>query len=871
MDLITSHINADFDTFASMLAAKKLYPEATVAFSGSIEKGLKSALASLTIDFPIKRPKDIDLGGVTRLILVDVRHKSRIGPFSELIGRRGVVVHIYDHHPASGDDIKADILAECPYGSTTTLLTLIIRDRGIGLSPQEATILMAGVYEDTGFLSYPATTEKDYEAAAFLLSKKADLSRVASMLKKEMTPEEVSLLDMLLKSETVYPAGGIEVAIVEGYLEGHKADISTMAHRIMDIRGCAALFMLVETDGRVHIVARSAAKKVDAGVVLRTLGGGGHATAASATIRDATLIQAKDRLVSALKETIRPDRTASDIMSTPAITVPHAIDMQDGLALLKRYNINAAPVEENGAIRGVITRQVLDRAIYHGLSTRGVSEFMTTEFDSVAPDASIEEIREKVMGLGTRLLPVIKDNRISGVITRTDIIRLLEDELKKQGSVKVAAKKNLGRVLEERFPGWLIEVLRNAGKTAEGLSFKAYAVGGFVRDILLNRENLDVDIVIEHGDGVVFAEKFARQFGLRMKSHQRFKTAVIVFPGGFKLDVATARLEYYERPGALPTVEESSLKLDLYRRDFIINTLAICLNPDIFGVLIDFFGAEKDVRDKTIRVLHNLSFVEDPTRALRAVRFSEKFGFKISSHTLMLIKNSLRLDVFRALSGARLMAELKNILAEDSAAKSINRLHALGLLPLIHKGITWDAEGEALFERTKEAVAWHRLLYARDKAEAWLTLFLALTDGLKQDELIDLAKRLSISGKKRLLALSSRQAGLDALKSIESGGVKKGSVLWKALKPLPMEVIIYLIAKTDKEAAKKQISAYVTRLKDMSPILKGEDIKRLGVTEGPEMGGILNLLLEKRLDNEAETREDELNIVRQFISKKDRC
>ncbi len=871
MDLITSHINADFDTFASMLAAKKLYPEAVVAFSGSIEKALKSALPSLDAGFPIKKIKDISLAGVTRLILVDVRHKSRIGPFSELVGRDGVIIHIYDHHPAADDAIKADLLVEGPYGSTTTLLSLIIRDMGIGLSSEEATILMAGIYEDTGFLSHPSTTEKDYEAAAFLLSKKADLSRVASLLKKELTPEEVSLLNMLLESESAYSTDGVLVALTEGYLENYTGDISALAHRIMDIRQCPALFMLVDSDGRVHIVARSRVGKVDAGAVMRALGGGGHPSAASATIRDCTLIQAKERLISALREVIRPERTAMDIMSTPAITVPHTMDMNFAMDSLKRYNINAAPVVEHGIMRGIITRQVLDKAIYHGLGARPVSEFMTTEFAGVSPDASIEEIREKVMGLGARLLPVIKDNGVSGVITRTDMIRLLEDELKKQERARGAAKKNLGRTIEDRLPGWLTGVLKNAGRVADGMSLKAYAVGGFVRDILLDRENLDVDIVVEGGDGIAFAEKFAREFRLRIKSHQRFKTSVIVFPDGFKLDVATARLEYYERPGALPTVEESSLKLDLYRRDFIMNTLAVSLNPDSFGALIDFFGAEKDIKDKTIRVLHNLSFVEDPTRALRAVRFSEKFGFRISSHTLMLIKNSLRLDCFRALSGARLMAELKNILTEDSAINSIKRLKELGLLSLIHKGITWDAEREAFFERTKEANTWLRLLYTKDKAEAWLALFLSLTDTLTEDELKDLTKRLSISGKKRLLALSSRQAGLLALKAIESGGMKKGSELWKALKPMPMEVIIYLIAKTGKEAAKMRISSYVTRLKDSSPLLKGEDIKKLGISEGPEIGVVLDLLLEKRLDGEALTREDELEIVRRRVSKKGLC
>lgn len=153
-------------------------------------------------------------------------------------------------------------------------------------------------------------------------------------------------------------------------------------------------------------------------------------------------------------------------------------------------------------------------------------------------------------------------------------------------------------------------------------------MGGFVKDVFLYQENLDIDVVIE-GDGIEFARALAASLGGRVRSHEEFRIAVVILSNGRKIDVATARLEYYKSPGAFPTVETGSIKLDLYRRDFTINTLAIKLNPGRFGTLIDFFGAQKDLKRKMIRVLHNLSFVEDPTRVFRAVRFEQRFGFRI--------------------------------------------------------------------------------------------------------------------------------------------------------------------------------------------------------------------------------------------------
>ncbi|MBI3755461.1 MAG: CCA tRNA nucleotidyltransferase, partial [Deltaproteobacteria bacterium] len=434
--------------------------------------------------------------------------------------------------------------------------------------------------------------------------------------------------------------------------------------------------------------------------------------------------------------------------------------------------------------------------------------------------------------------------------------------------------KAVTRLMEEQLPEKVVAILRDAGKVADELGCRAYVVGGFVRDLILRYENLDVDMVIE-GEGIAFANAFAKRFGCRVKSHERFGTAVIVFPDRFKIDVATARLEYYEKPGALPTVELSSLKLDLYRRDFTINTLAAVLNPRNFGELIDFFGAQRDIKEKAIRVLHNLSFVEDPTRLLRAIRFEQRYGFTMAKHTQSLIKNAVKLNLLQRISGERFLNELKAIFEEENFLSAVNRIKEFNLVKYIHPAINLNEEEMAILERARDVLTWYKLLYMEDKIEDWLVLFLAISDQLKDDEILEVGKRLSIIGKYRMNVLIARADARKALNmlqlkltpvSFKQGKILKNSDVYKMLKPLPIENILHIMAKTVSSNTKKAISNYITHLKACKPLLHGDDLKRLGVPEGPLYSEILSLLLEKRLDEKIKTKADEEKMVKEILS-----
>jgi tRNA nucleotidyltransferase (CCA-adding enzyme) len=257
-------------------------------------------------------------------------------------------------------------------------------------------------------------------------------------------------------------------------------------------------------------------------------------------------------------------------------------------------------------------------------------------------------------------------------------------------------KRICKEILAERLPDNITGLLKSAGRYAEDMGFRAFVVGGLVRDLVLNRENFDIDLVIE-GEGVRFAEEFARVYDANIQYYTKFGTATLMFPDGCRLDIATARSETYEHPAALPKVLPGSIRDDMRRRDFTINTLAISLNPAYFGELLDFFKGSDDIKRKLIRVLHDLSFIDDPTRVFRAVRFEQRLDFRIESSTEKLVRDAVTKNLFDLLADYRVFSELRLILQEKDPLRVLKRLEWFGILSLIRPRIESNREIRRLF------------------------------------------------------------------------------------------------------------------------------------------------------------------------------
>nr|MCU0563177.1 CBS domain-containing protein [Desulfobacterales bacterium] len=634
------------------------------------------------------------------------------------------------------------------------------------------------------------------------------------------------------------------------------------------------IFALALMESKVYIVARSRIEEVDVGAVLGALGGGGHAYAAAATVKGQTLTQTEHQLLAVLYERIKTRRVAASLMSSPAIAVEPGVSCEEANGVLTRYNINALLVVRKADgredLRGYITRQVIEKALFHKLGAVPVREYMSTEVASVGPEADLREIQKKIMDHKQRILPVLDDGRIAGVITRTDLLNVLvgRDEppsaLEPLRDAFNPRRRNIARFMQERLPRHVAGRLREIGSVADAMGCGAYAVGGFVRDLFLYRGDEDLDIVIE-GDGIAFAREYGRISGARIHTHEKFGTAVIIYPDGFTIDVASARMEYYKFPAALPVVELSSIKLDLYRRDFTINTLAVQLNPERFGILIDFFNAQKDIKEKAIRVLHNLSFVEDPTRVFRAIRFEQRFGFTIGRLTTGLIQNAVRMDFFRELSGRRVFNELQLILQEENPAAAVARLNDFGLLRVVHPGLVCDKAMLARLNAVQQVLSWYDLLFLNESYMKWAVYFLALIHRCETQQAREICSRFELAPRLQTLFVEGRAAAEDCLHGLTRRLPADNRTLYRQLDGFRTELVLFMMAAAEQEKVKRAVSHYVTALRRTTTSLKGRDLKALGVPPGPIYREVLQALLDARLNERVRTREEELDLARELI------
>lgn len=870
--VITAHANADFDALAAMIAASRLYPDAVLIFPGSQEKNLRNYfIQSTTYLFNFKSFKDIDPSDVDLLVIVDTRQKSRVAHVQALLDKPGIRIHVFDHHPDTEEDVAAEYSRVVFWGSTTTIIIHELMAKGLVPTIEEATVLGLGIFEDTGSFTFSSTTPQDFSAAAWLRQHGMDLGVISDLLARDLSSEQIRVLSELIESAKTHDFHGIKVVVAEVSTEEFISDFAYLVHKFIDMENIRVMFALGRMGDRIHVVARSRSSEVNVGFICSFFGGGGHGYAASATVKDKTLSEVRDELLGLLYSHINPQIVAGSLMSKPPVVIESGRSMADAAELMMRFGLKSVAVVAPGGMRcvGVLEQNIADKGVAHGLREVPLAEYMLTDYARVSPTADLHQVMEIIIGKRQRFLPVVEGEEIVGVITRTDLVNLLVEQSARIPEAIMPDRKrdrNIRPVMRTRLAGSIIALLEQAGQLAHDLGYKIYAVGGFVRDILLGRPNLDIDLVVE-GDGIQFARELAKARQGRVKEHLKFKTAVVVFPDGQRIDVATARLEYYEYPTALPTVELSSIKMDLYRRDFTVNALALNLSPGHFGQLMDFFGAQRDIKEKTIRVLHSLSFVEDPTRILRAVRFEQRFSFRIDGQTLRLIKNAVQLNLFSKLSGTRLTHELQLILNEENVLECLSRLQELKLLAAIHPLLNMDAERQRVLMELHKVHNWYALLYLESPVNTWRLYMLGLTMGAERDQLEGICRRLHFSDRdlRDFMTLRDHLGEALARLMVWQDGQSSMSDIFFTLDALPIEGVLFLMARSRREVMRKNISQYLTRLRSQELFIDGADLKALGLQSGPGFARILRRVRAAAVDGEAANRERQLELAKTLV------
>lgn len=405
-------------------------------------------------------------------------------------------------------------------------------------------------------------------------------------------------------------------------------------------------------------------------------------------------------------------------------------------------------------------------------------------------------------------------------------------------------------------------------------NYPVYIVGGFVRDLILGVEDFDLDIVIE-GDGIHFAKELSHRLKADFIKHRRFQTATIVikdkthpqgklFGSGTKIDIATARKEIYEQPAALPRVSPGTIKDDLGRRDFSINAMAVSISRYTFGQLVDFYDSREDLRNKRIRVLHSLSFIDDPTRLLRIIRFEQRFNFKLEKTTLRLFKEAVGLKMLQKVHKHRLRDELISIFKEPQAVRCIKRVYDLCGFEFIHQDLRISNKMPAMLKKVDEIHIWFRNNFPHKREIKLRALYLAvLLEGLSSLTLRKVLMEFAFHKSESRIALSYKSDTQKlSLKLKESASP---SSIYKILEPLRYEVIILTLAKCNQAKIKNKIIDFLRLYNGSRVSISGHELKELGVKPGPDFKEILKTLLYAKLDKKFHTKEEELSYLRNII------
>lgn len=903
--VILTHERTDFDALASLLGAALLFPNALPVLPHQLNRNVREFLALYRNQFPFLQRKELPRTPVERVILVDTRSANLPKGVQDT-----TQFQVIDHH-SFGSKVPADweFWSEA-VGANTTLLVEKLMERHHSITPVQATLLALGIHEDTGSLTYASTTARDVLALAWLMQPEhaVNLEVLREFLQHPLDSEQRSLLQILIDQSHFIEIDGHTVVIACAEAPDPESELSTLAHRLRNFHECDAVFMVVRLDDMIQMVARSSTDAIDVGEVARQLGGGGHARAAAASLHTFSLTQIADQIVRLLHQQERPTINVGQIMSLgrPQMLAPtQSID--EAAVLMRRYGHEGFPVVEVGidgrdVLLGVITRREADRAMTHELGNATVRRFMQAGQFTAHPSDSIQQLRQLMIESGWGQIPVVDDEgAIIGIVTRTDLIKLWDD---------IPFPQQRRAEIDERLHNSLApaqyRLLQRIGAEVEAMGFAVYVVGGFVRDLLVDEQfsvtsqrpspqSVDMDIVIE-GDAIALAERIQARYGGRIVLHRRFGTAkwllhhteqpvdvaALLAPvaSGTEgseivkergrgaeeqmeelpehLDFVTARTEFYTAPTVLPTVEQGSIKLDLHRRDFTINTLALCLNPDRWGELLDFYGGVKDLAEGVVRVLHSLSFVDDPTRILRAVRYEQRFDFQIESRTLELLHDAVVL--LDRVTAARLRHEFERILQERTPEKALQRLTDLQILQQLHPDLTIDAQIIAHFVALRKLFTTQQLpnILATEAVERLYWGLLARPLPAETHQI--LIERLGLRGETQRL-MEGLCAIHEQIATLASPTLKPSTAV--AILDQSTDAALALYIALDLEPSVTTVlQTYVNQWQQLRPSLDGRDLQELGIPRGPLYGQILGAIRAALLDGQIASRDEEIALAK---------
>lgn len=860
--VILGHAGADFDCVASMAGLSRLYAGAVPVLPGSLEPNVEEFLRLYEGRFRfVHVPAPVLLReGIGTVILADTIVATRLGEYKEALSLPGIRLIAYDHHEpnsASMAHIDEGHIRKC--GATSSLVTAALREQLVPVNPDEATLLALGIYEDTGSLLFPETTAFDVEQAAYLLKAGASLSMVARYVTTYLVPEQQTALENALTSAQIRTVAGAQIAFAIVHAERNVGNLSVIVHRLAQIIKAEALFLIYQTPQALYVLGRSD-RLLNVAELLAPIGGAGRIHAAATILRDGTSAEAaQDRIVHAIETRSSQQRqVVREIMTPSPATVSQDRFAEEALQTMINLGFSVLPVERDGLIVGTVAKKTLEKSSLSRLQQKPVHYFLNTRIPAVRLTATVEELIQAFGTYNTGLLLIMDQERLLGVVSRSDVLRYLNSTEHPQRVMGMQTVRTVSRSDLDRLGGrGTSAALARIGMIGEVSDNRAYLVGGSVRDILIGRPPNDFDIVTEKDVSGV-AAAVAKAFGTSVISYGRFMTHKIRIRQR-EYDFAAARLEYYDFPGSLPTVAPASLMKDLLRRDFTVNALAMSLSGSDFGSVVDATGGLADLETRTIRMTYADSFIEDPARILRAVSAQTRLGFLLEDGTIQKAREALELGLLNVRRNRRAQDELKELLSGGMRVACIKSLCSLGCGLMGLRLVTPRAARLQLFGSLYGAG--HAGMRV-PVASRWIAPLLIWLDDIASSELQEVLKDFGLSDR-AAMACRSWQRKERALRRLLEQEAYTVSATAARLQDVPLPVLSILEAhlSMSSNTGPRERLTRVLSLMSQPPLISGEDVVKLGIPEGRRVGLLLDQVRRLQLDGAITSRKEALTYL----------
>lgn len=903
-----------------------LYPGARVVLTGGSHPTVRQFLAFHRDQFALIERRAVNPTAIRSISVVDTQWRDRLGKAADWLALPNLEISIYDHHMEGVSDIPAQRTWIETVGATTTLVVERLQQKGLTVTPSEATVMALGIHADTGSLTFEQSTARDAAALTWLMQHGASVPTIAQYANPGLSPLLQELLSVALTELQTETQQGHTLAWVMLDTPEYVPGLSTLASQLMNLTESDVLLLaarygrgksievgveaLEETapagqlpDARLTIIGRSRPSTQGSGVNLsplfHALGGGGHSSAAAVTLRTSDPAAVLADLVQAVRASVRPSSTARQMMSAPVRTIRPETTIAEAQRILLRYGHSGlSVVDEHDQLVGIISRRDLDLALHHGFSHAPVKGYMTTSLKTITPDTSLAEMESLMVTYDIGRLPVLQDGELVGIVTRTDVLRqVLQREREAAGDDGNDGEEQgqwgslcpvpavIWQMLGDRLADPLWNLLTKTADLAAARGWQLYMVGGAVRDLLLADANAllipDVDLVVDgfhhsadQAAGVALAREIEQSYPrVRLQVHGRFQTAALTWHhdptlDSLWLDIATARTEFYPYPAANPEVEASSIRQDLYRRDFTMNALAIRLTEPRRGELLDFFGGLIDLQKRQIRVLHVNSFIEDPTRIYRAVRFSVRLGFELEPQTEAYIRYAIASGIYDRTQidqertpalQTRLKRELKYILEAPYWKIALRQLADLDALKCLHPQLVLD---QTLWWQLRLTDRWLARFDPTGTLDHWQVLLEVMLAALPVLDRGKVATGLQLPADS-----SDRLAHLAEIETTVAAQLKESdrpSQIVRLLSAYSLATLT-LVGIRSSRPQRKLIWHYLTHWSTVKPPVSGNDLRRLGYQPGKQFKQILEVLLTATLDGELHDRADaEAFVIKNF-------